>query len=329
MKKVTILKSGGKLYSFRTSEVRTRLDKLLSTTFPELSRNRLKSLIQAGHVNINGKTITEASYRVKSMSDISLKLEPVKKLTTVVPQNIQLDIRYEDSDLIVVNKPPGLVVHPAPGNPDNTLVNALLAHCGSSLSGIGGIQRPGIVHRLDKETSGLLIAAKNDSTHIGLSYQFQQHTLDRIYIGLVWGSPSPREGILVGNIGRNPRNRKKMSVLERGGRVAKTHYRVREHLADGHWSLIECRLQTGRTHQIRVHMSKEGHSLVGDPLYGNRRSNLSKNLPTTAANALKNWNRQALHAYSLGFTHPTRQERIFLECDPPPDMLKLLESGRS
>ena len=178
MKKVTILKSGGKLYSFRTSEVRTRLDKLLSTTFPELSRNRLKSLIQAGHVNINGKTITEASYRVKSMSDISLKLEPVKKLTTVVPQNIQLDIRYEDSDLIVVNKPPGLVVHPAPGNPDNTLVNALLAHCGSSLSGIGGIQRPGIVHRLDKETSGLLIAAKNDSTHIGLSYQFQQHTLD-------------------------------------------------------------------------------------------------------------------------------------------------------
>ena len=328
MQKVTLLKNGGKLYSFRTSEVRTRLDKLLSEAFPELSRNRLKTLIQAGNVDINGKTITEASYRVKSLSNISLKLEPAKKLTTMEAQNIELDIRYEDSDLIVVNKPPGLVVHPAPGNPDYTLVNGLLAHCGSSLSGIGGIQRPGIVHRLDKDTSGLLIAAKNDRTHINLSEQFQQRTLDRIYIALVWGSPSPAKGVIVGNIGRNPRNRKKMSVLERGGRSAKTFYQVREHLADSCWSLIECHLKTGRTHQIRVHMSTKGHPLVGDPLYGNNRSSLKKNLPATAENGLKSWNRQALHAYSLGFTHPTRHERILLECDPPVDMLELLESGR-
>ena len=191
------------------------------------------------------------------------------------------------------------------------------------------MQRPGIVHRLDKDTSGLLVAAKNDSTHIALSHQFEQHTLDRVYIALVWGSPRPREGVLVGNIGRNPRNRKKMAVVERGGRSAKTHYHICEQLADGHWSLIKCRLQTGRTHQIRVHLSTKGHPVVGDPLYGKRRDKLSKNLPTTAANVLKNWNRQALHAYSLGFTHPTRNDRVLLECDPPIDMLKLLESGRS
>jgi 23S rRNA pseudouridine1911/1915/1917 synthase len=239
-----------------------------------------------------------------------------------------LDIRYEDGDLIVTDKPAGLVVHPGPGNADGTLVNALVAHCGASLSGIGGVRRPGIVHRLDKDTSGLLVAAKNDAAHAGLSKLFAAHDLERAYLALVWGSPSPAAGMVEGNIGRNPRNRKKMAIVERGGREARTHYRVREHLADGCWSLVECRLETGRTHQIRVHLTSLGHAVVGDPLYGGNRAGSRKALPSAAAEALENWQRQALHAYRLAFKHPLSGELLEFTSEPPADMQALLAAGR-
>ena len=239
-----------------------------------------------------------------------------------------LDIHYEDEDLIVVDKPAGLVVHPAPGNPDKTLVNALVAHCGASLSGIGGVRRPGIVHRLDKDTSGLLVVAKNDSAHAGLSSLFATHNLERAYLALVWGSPAPAAGTIDGNIGRSPKNRKKMAIVTRGGRVARTHYKVREHLANNFWSLVECRLETGRTHQIRVHLAARGHTVVGDPLYGGRRRASANALPPRAASALEGWQRQALHAYRLAFKHPLSAAYLEFTSEPPTDMQHLLATGR-
>ena len=220
---------GETLYRLRAGDERARLDKFLAAALPDISRTRLKGLIESGHVRVGGETIAEPAYRVKPGAEIELTVPEASSELAPEPQAMALDIHYEDDDLIVVDKPAGLVVHPAAGNPDRTLVNALVAHCGASLSGIGGVRRPGIVHRLDKDTSGLLVAAKNDAAHAGLSKLFAAHDLERAYLALVWGSPSPAAGKIEGNIGRSPKNRKKMAIVTRGGRTALTHYKVREH----------------------------------------------------------------------------------------------------
>jgi 23S rRNA pseudouridine1911/1915/1917 synthase len=240
-------------------------------------------------------------------------------------QAIALDVIYEDADLIVVDKPAGMVVHPAPGNPDRTLVNALIAHCGDSLSGIGGVQRPGIVHRLDKDTSGLIVAAKNDFTHVGLGTQFATRDLTRRYGAVVWGVPSPVTGTIEGNIGRSPRNRKKMAVVARGGRPAITRYRILRTFGGGA-SLIECRLETGRTHQIRVHLAARGHPLIGDPLYGRGRRQRTLGLAESSGQAVAGFRRQALHARSLVFRHPRSGDRLRFDIDLPADIKALIDS---
>jgi 23S rRNA pseudouridine1911/1915/1917 synthase len=307
------------------AEAGLRLDRLLATRLLELSRSRLKNLIEAGRLSAGGETIVEPSYRVK----------PGQRLTLVVPaavparpraQAIPLDILYEDAALIVIDKPPGLVVHPAPGNPDRTLVNALLAHCGVALTGIGGERRPGIVHRLDKGTSGVMVAAKTQAAHAGLVASFAAREIERAYLAVVWGVPEPRAGEIAGNIGRSPRNRKKMAVLARGGRPARTRYRVLEALADGQASLVECRLLSGRTHQIRVHMAASGHPLLGDPLYGRTGATRARRLPEAAQAALEALGRQALHARTLGFRHPVSGEALRFESDIPLDIKRLIDS---
>ncbi|MDA0231117.1 MAG: RluA family pseudouridine synthase [Proteobacteria bacterium] len=319
---------GETLYRLRAGDERARLDKFLAAALPDISRTRLKGLIESGHVRVGGETIAEPAYRVKPGAEIELTVPEASSELAPEPQAMALDIHYEDDDLIVVDKPAGLVVHPAAGNPDRTLVNALVAHCGASLSGIGGVRRPGIVHRLDKDTSGLLVAAKNDAAHAGLSKLFAAHDLERAYLALVWGSPSPAAGKIEGNIGRSPKNRKKMAIVTRGGRTALTHYKVREHLANSCWSLVECRLETGRTHQIRVHLTAHGHTVVGDQLYGGRRRGSANALPPNAAAALEGWQRQALHAFRLAFKHPVSGEYVKFTSEPPADMQALLAAGR-
>ena len=284
-----------------------RLDKALAELLPELSRARLQALLAEGNVfEDGGDAVREAKRKVKTGERFRVTVPPA---TPARPegQAIDLDVVYEDADLIVIDKPKGLVVHPAAGNLDGTLVNALIAHCGASLSGIGGVLRPGIVHRLDKDTSGLMVAAKTDIAHRGLAAQFADHSIDRAYRAVVWGVPSPTEGEITGNIGRDPRNRKKMAVRAIGGKPAKTYYKVLE--AFGTLAgLVECRLATGRTHQIRVHMASIGHPVVGDPLYSGRHGRPGS-LPPALKTALTDCKTQALHACILGFTHPVTGER--------------------
>jgi 23S rRNA pseudouridine1911/1915/1917 synthase len=313
----------------REAEAGTRLDRLLAARLPELSRSRLKNLILAGRLSAGGETIDEPSYRVKPGQHLVL-LVPAATPARPQAQAMPLDILYEDDALIVIDKPAGLVVHPAPGNPDRTLVNALLAHCGEALTGIGGERRPGIVHRLDKGTSGVMVAAKTQAAHAGLVASFAAREIERAYLAVVWGLPEPRAGEIAGNIGRSPRNRKKMAVLPRGGRPARTRYRVLKALpcggADGLVSLVECRLLSGRTHQIRVHMTAKGHPLLGDPLYGRAGANRAKRLPEAAQAALEALDRQALHARILGFRHPVSAEDLHFESEIPLDIKRLIDS---
>jgi 23S rRNA pseudouridine1911/1915/1917 synthase len=314
----------------RDAEAGTRVDRLLAARLPELSRSRLKNLIVAGRLSAGGATIDEPSHRVKPGQNLTLHLPPTVAARPQA-QAMPLDILYEDDHLIVLDKPAGLVVHPAPGNPDRTLVNALIAHCGEALTGIGGERRPGIVHRLDKDTSGVMVAAKTQAAHAGLVASFAARDIERAYLAVVWGIPAPRVGEISGNIGRSPRNRKKMAVLARGGRPARTRYRVLETRtsgaaaggargsagggARGGVSLVECRLESGRTHQIRVHMAARGHPLLGDPLYGRAGGSRAKGLPEAAQTALEDLGRQALHARTLGFRHPASAEALRFE--PP------------
>ena len=302
----------------------TRLDKWLAVQLPELSRSRIKALIEDGRVSSAGSTIADASHRVKSGQTFTVGVPPDAPAEPE-PQAIALDVVYEDEDLIVIDKPAGMVVHPAPGNPDETLVNALLAHCGESLAGIGGVRRPGIVHRIDKDTSGLMVAAKTDAAHRSLSAQFAAHSLERAYHALVWGLPNPSQGEIEGNIGRNPNDRKKMAVVNRGGKPALTRYKVLRSFAGGAVSLVECRLATGRTHQIRVHMTSLGHPLVGDPSYGRARSGRLAGLPAEARERLAAFPRQALHAYLLGFIHPTKGYALSFHRDMPADINELVQ----
>ncbi|WP_416898432.1 MAG: RluA family pseudouridine synthase [Minwuia sp.] len=300
-----------------------RLDRFLSRSFGDLSRSRLKALIGQGKVQAAGRTILDPSYRVKPGETLSVRVPPAEPAEPVA-QDIALEILFEDPHLIVVNKPAGLVVHPAAGNPDGTLVNALIAHCGESLSGIGGVKRPGIVHRLDKDTSGVMVAAKTDAAHQGLSELFQRHDIERMYLALVRGVPSHPKSTVEGPIGRDPKNRKRMTVRE-GGKPAVTHYRVAERAGDAA-ALVECTLETGRTHQIRVHMAHIGHPVIGDPLYGRLRGGSLKGLDEAARQAARAFPRQALHAAVLGFIHPVTGEDLSFRAQLPQDMSELIRT---
>ena len=301
-----------------------RLDRFLARRLSGLSRSRLKQLIETGRVSESGATLSDPSQKVKAGQVFRLELPPVAPATPL-GQAMDLAIVYEDEDLIVIDKPAGMVVHPAPGNPDKTLVNALIAHCGGSLSGIGGERRPGIVHRLDKDTSGLLVAAKNDAAHQALAADFAARRIDRHYLAVVWGMPAPREGEIEGAIGRHPVDRKRMAVVSRGGRSALTRYRVVAALGLGA-SLVECRLATGRTHQIRVHLASIAHPLLGDPVYGKETAERRARLSPAGRAALAGFRRQALHAASLGFRHPRTGAWLAFESPMPPDLACLINA---
>lgn len=319
-----------------------RLDRWLADRLPTLSRSRLKALIEQGQVALlpdqaspvhqakasaptTGATLTEPSHRVKPGQRLEVRV-PEATDATPQAQALPLVVLHEEKDLLVIDKAAGMVVHPAPGNPDRTLVNALLAHCGDSLSGIGGVRRPGIVHRLDKDTSGVMVVAKNDLAHRALSEAFAEHHIDRRYYALVWGAPIPAQGRIEGNIGRHPRNRQKMAVVRRGGKPAATEYRVLRRFGPAEKpiaSLVEARLLTGRTHQVRVHMAQLGHPLVGDRLYGRSRKKVKG--WEDAVQRLAAFPRQALHAYRLGFTHPMSGEAMEFETDLPIDFKGLID----
>lgn len=312
-----------------------RLDRFIATQLPELSRSRARDLIREGRVSGTSRTIMEPDYRVKSADVFTIAI-PEAVPAEPAPENIALNVLYEDAALIVIDKPAGLVVHPAPGNWSGTLVNALIAHCGDSLSGIGGVKRPGIVHRLDKDTSGVMVVAKTDAAHHGLAEQFADHgregALTRLYQALVWGVPSPRKDTVTTYIGRHPTNRTKMAVLKNGGKLAVTDYNVSKVLpepgkdqAKPVASLVECTLKTGRTHQIRVHMAYLGHPVIGDPLYGSGFRSKTRALPTGAQSAIFPLTRQALHASVLGFLHPISGKYVQFRSELPSDMLELMD----
>ena len=288
-----------------------RLDSFLACRVPELTRSAAARLIETGRVTVAGRTAAK-SCRLEGGELVEAEL-PDPEPTQALPQDIPLDVVYEDEDVIVVNKPAGLVVHPAPGHPDGTLVNALLHHCGSSLSGIGGELRPGIVHRIDRDTSGLIIAAKNDAAHQALSAQLQDHTLARTYEAVVVGNLREDRGTVDAPIGRHHTDRKKMAVTDRGGRAAVTHWEVLERFQG--FTHVRCRLETGRTHQIRVHMAHLGHPIYGDTVYGAR-----KPVPGLTG--------QCLHAVGLRFIHPRTGEAVELSCPLSDAFTALLEKLR-
>ena len=302
-----------------------RLDKALSDNLPDMSRARLQMLMAEGHVSMNGKTVSSASSKVKGGEKFTIVIPPAED-PEPEGQNIPIDIVYEDTDLLVINKAPDMVVHPAAGHVDGTLVNALIHHCGDELSGIGGVKRPGIVHRLDKETSGLMLVAKNDKAHKNLSKQLSKRTLSRVYHCFVWGMLNPRQGIIETQLGRDPRDRKKRAVVLSGGKDAVTEYKMLKQYGTLA-SKVECRLHSGRTHQIRVHMAHIKHWLIGDNAYG--RPHLNKflrgriNLTSDLADVLGAFPRQALHAAEIGFIHPTTGDEMRFTSDYPQDMQKL------
>jgi 23S rRNA pseudouridine1911/1915/1917 synthase len=300
-----------------------RLDKALAPLFPDLSRARLQALIAEGRLSAEGQPVTDASRKAKAGTYVLLVPPPIP--ADPEPEALPLTVLYEDAHLIVVDKPAGMAAHPAPGSLTGTLVNALLHHCGDSLSGVGGVARPGIVHRLDKDTSGVMVAAKSDAAHKGLSALFATHDIDRLYIALTRGAPSPPSDTITTQLGRSPGDRKKMAVLRSGGREAITHYRVEAAFGPRDKPLaarVACRLETGRTHQIRVHMASKGSPCLGDPVYGAGQPAAAVREAIQAA-GLK---RQALHAAVLGFVHPITGEALRFETPLPEDMAALQKS---
>lgn len=305
-----------------------RLDRALAETFSDLSRTRIKRFIEKGQVTLGGETIVDPARRVKPGLEATIAVPP-PEAATPQGEDIPLVVVYEDDDLIVIDKPAGLVVHPAPGNLSGTLVNALIHHCGASLSGIGDVMRPGIVHRIDKDTSGLMIVAKNDKAHQGLARQFEKHSITRAYSAIVWGSVANATGTIEGNIGRSSSNRKKMAVVRSGGKHARTRYKTLKRFGpptEPFASLVECQLETGRTHQIRVHFAKFGHPLIGDPLYGRGRQGSRKKLGDKMTDGMASFKRQALHAHLLGFIHPSTRERIEFKSELPNDFKELIRT---
>ncbi|MCU9839178.1 RluA family pseudouridine synthase [Ruegeria sp. WL0004] len=321
-----------------------RLDKALSRDVPDaaaLSRTRLARLIAEGAVSVGGQVITDPKARIEEGTRVRIAIEEADE-SHIAPEPISLDVVYEDDDLIVIDKPAGLVVHPAPGTPSGTLVNALLAHCGDNLSGVGGVKRPGIVHRIDKDTSGLLVVAKSDASHHGLAAQFEAHSVDRHYAALCYGVPDGSDPRLRGvkgasfepgnvlrlttQLARHPHDRQKQAVIFHGGRHAVTRARVIESFGiPAAVSLIDCWLETGRTHQIRVHMAHAGHGLLGDPVYGGRRKLSPKALSPEAVEAVAGFPRQALHAAVLGFEHPVTGAAMQFSSPLPQDFSDLLD----
>lgn len=320
-----------------------RLDKALSRDVPveaSLSRTRLAKLIAEGSVTLNGAVVTDPKFKVAAGEAVVITV-PVAEESHIGPEDIPLEVIWEDDDLIVINKPAGMVVHPAPGTPNGTLVNALLHHCGDTLSGVGGMKRPGIVHRIDKETSGLLVVAKTDAAHQGLAAQFEAHTVERYYRAVCYGVPDANDPRLRGvrgvnfepgnimkvttHLARHKTDRQRQAVLFEGGRHAVTRVRIVEPFGNpGVACLVECWLETGRTHQIRVHMAHAGHGLIGDPVYGGRRKLGEKAIGVKGAAAAKAFARQALHAAVLGFEHPVTGEDLRFEAPLPEDMAQLI-----
>lgn len=294
-----------------------RIDKALAEVVSDLSRERIKALMAAGHVVGPGGPVSDGKRKVAAGQLFTITLPAAVPLDNVA-QDIPLVVAYEDEHLIVVDKPAGLVVHPAAGNLDGTLVNALLHHCAGKLSGIGGVARPGIVHRIDKDTSGLLVVAKDDVAHEGLARQFKDHSIDRRYLAIAAGRVSTSAGTVDAPLARSPNDRKKMAIVHSPtAKHAVTHFRKLRQLNGA--SLIECRLETGRTHQVRVHMASIGHPLLGDPVYAGRRPALKAQLETL------NFARQALHAAHLGFIHPVTKNALSFDSDLPADMQELLD----
>jgi len=324
-----------------------RLDKALARDVPEeaaLSRSRLMRLLEEGAVTINGAVVSDAKARLTEGDHVAVTLD-VASESHIGPEDIALDVVWEDDDLIVINKPAGMVVHPAPGSPDGTLVNALIHHCGDTLSGVGGMRRPGIVHRIDKDTTGLLVAAKSDRAHHGLAAQFEKHTVERRYLAICYGVPDTADPRLHGikgtsfdpgnilkiqtHLARHKTDRQRQAVSFQGGRHAVTRARVIEPLGKVPTAaLLECWLETGRTHQIRVHLAHCGHSLIGDPVYGGRRKLSEKAVGATGVEAARVFPRQALHAATLGFVHPVSGEDMLFQAEMPQDMAELLAALR-
>lgn len=299
-----------------------RVDRFLADAFGTISRSRVKSLIEAGQARRDGAILAEPAESVRPGAVYTLTVPPPVPARPL-PQSIPFTILHEDNDLIVLDKPAGLVVHPAPGNEDGTLVNALLAHCGAALPGIGGERRPGIVHRLDKDTSGVMVVAKTQAAMVALTATFAARDLDRAYLALVWGLPAPLAGEIAGAIGRDRRDRKRMAVRAQGGKTALTRYTTM-HVWHGGVSLLECRLATGRTHQIRVHLAASGHPVVGDPVYLRRVPPAARLVPEPVRSRLLDFPRQALHAARLGFRHPRSGKDLSFETPIPADFAVLV-----
>ena len=306
---------------------RYRIDKFLQSQINELSRTRLQALIRDGQVKINNIIINSTSKKIKEDDQIKVNFPPPKE-TLIKPNKIPLDILYDDEDIIVINKSPGVVVHPGAGNYEETIVNGLLFKYKNNLSSIGGKLRPGIVHRIDKDTSGVIVVAKNDIAHINLSKQFSNHSIKRIYEALVWGSLKPQNGKISEKISRSVKNRQLMAVRKEKGKMAITNYKTLKIFQNFNLpriSLIECQLETGRTHQIRVHMNFRGNSILGDKSYGKSKKKF-KEIDLSIEKQINNFNRQALHAKSLGFVHPKTKKEIFFEASRPKDFDTLIKN---
>lgn len=295
----------------KSNDAGKRLDVFLAEGLPDLTRSRVQKLIEEENVKVNGKTV-RSNYKLRCCDEISIDI-PDAKETEIVAEEIPLDIVYEDDCMLVVNKPQGMVVHPAAGNYSGTLVNALMAHCGDTLSGINGEIRPGILHRIDKDTSGLLMVAKNDKAHLALSEQIKVHSLTREYLALVHGRIKEDSGTIDAPIGRDEKNRKKMTITQKNSKNAVTHFFVLERFDK--YTFIKCRLETGRTHQIRVHMSKNGHPIAGDPVYGVKKEEFKLN-------------GQLLHAHMIGYIHPETGEYMEFICELPEYFTDVLEKLR-
>ena len=304
-----------------------RIDKFLQTLLKEFSRTKIQNLINDGQVKLNNIIIVNSSKKIKEKDQIKVTF-PAAKETSIKPSKIPLDILYEDDDIIIINKSPGVVVHPGAGNYDKTIVNGLLFKYKNNLSNIGGKLRPGIVHRIDKDTSGVIVVAKNDNAHVNLSEQFSNHTINRVYEALIWGSLKPQNGKINEKISRSIKNRQLMAVRKEKGKTAITNYKTLKVFQNFNLpkiSLIECKLETGRTHQIRVHMNFKGNPILGDKSYGKSKRKFKK-IDFNIEKKINNFNRQALHAKSLGFIHPTTKKEIFFQARRPDDFNKLVRN---
>ena len=320
---MTQMKNETAVYYIDRNHHGTRLDRFLIGATEDMSRTYLQRLIRDGDVTVNDKVTKQPSYLLRDGDRVCLTLPPPRPLDTIAPENIPLDILHEDSHLIVLNKPAGLLVHPANNVNVGTLVNALLAHC-TDLSGIGGVERPGIVHRLDKDTSGILVVAKTDVVHRGLSGQFERHSITRQYVAVVCGAPTETAGTIDARIARSRRDRRRMTTVETGGRHAVTHYEVLERYPQ--FALVQLTLETGRLHQIRVHLQHIGHPVAGDAVYGGAQRALNDADTGALKHALAQLKRQALHARLLGFEHPATGENLTFSAPIPKDMQQVVKA---